>query len=126
MVTFLDLTSHESTVTRVDAFAMCTGLHTSPWIPTIDGLEHLKASGATVIHSSQYKYRKQLHGKRVLVVGSGETAMDLVYEAVQSDCPEVVLCHRNGWLSIPKVLSDFRIFGFDFKGALPIDGTAKT
>jgi dimethylaniline monooxygenase (N-oxide forming) len=122
VVSYLDKSKNESFSTEVDALAICTGLHAIPWIPNIEGLEHLKANGTRFFHSSQYWHRNQLQGKRVLVVGSGETAMDLVYEAIQSDCPEVVLSHRSGWLSIPKVLSDFKILGFDFRGALPIDG----
>jgi len=121
-ITYLDQSTSKTSIVQVDALAICTGLHASPWMPKIEGLENLKATGVKVLHSSQYQCREQVQGKRVLVVGSGETAMDLVYESIKSDCPEVVLCHRSGWLSIPKVLSDFRIFGFDFKGALPIDG----
>jgi dimethylaniline monooxygenase (N-oxide forming) len=121
-ITYRDQSTNQTIIMQADALAICTGLHATPWIPTIDGLENLKSVGAVVLHSSEYHSRDQVRGKRVLVVGSGETAMDLVYESIKSDCPEVVLCHRNGWLSIPKVLSDFQVFGFDFKGALPIDG----
>jgi dimethylaniline monooxygenase (N-oxide forming) len=32
------------------------------------------------------------------------------------------MCFRTGFLSFPKALSRFRVFGFQFKGGLPIDG----
>lgn len=75
------------------------------------------------MHSSSYKQRRQLAGKRVMVLGCGETSMDIVYEAIQAGCPEVVLSHRGGWLSIPKVLSDFEVMGLRYEGNLPIDGS---
>lgn len=49
--------------------------------------------------------------------------MDLSYEAIQAGAKEVVLCHRGGFLSFPKVLNDFTIFGaLKAEGSLPIDG----
>ena len=101
-----------------DALAICSGLHVEPAVPEIDGVEAIPER----LHSSQYKRRDQLAGKRVLVLGSGETGHDIAYEAIQAGAKEVVMCHRNGWLSFPKVLNDFRIFGIDFEGDLPIDG----
>lgn len=32
------------------------------------------------------------------------------------------MCHRGGFLSFPKVLNDFKVFGVTFDGDLPIDG----
>jgi dimethylaniline monooxygenase (N-oxide forming) len=48
--------------------------------------------------------------------------MDLSYEAIQGGAKEVVVCHRGGFLSFPKVLNDFQVFGVKFDGDLPIDG----
>lgn len=48
--------------------------------------------------------------------------MDLSYEAIMGGAREVTLCHRGGFLSFPKVLNDFKVFGFTFSGNLPIDG----
>jgi len=36
-----------------------------------------------VLHSSEYKDKSLFAGKRVLIVGCGETGMDLAYRAVQ-------------------------------------------
>ncbi|TNY23645.1 dimethylaniline monooxygenase [Rhodotorula diobovata] len=48
--------------------------------------------------------------------------MDLAYESVKAGAEEVVLCSRGGFLSFPKVLNNFRVFGTTFDGHLPIDG----
>lgn len=109
------------------------GLPTSP-----PGVEERKA-GTRVIHSSQYKKREEFKGRKVVILGVshyvvlvrvetdegkqiGETSMDLSYEAIKGGAEEVVVCHRGGWLSFPKVLNDFQVFGVKFDGDLPIDG----
>ncbi|KAH7135717.1 dimethylaniline monooxygenase [Dendryphion nanum] len=99
--------------------AICTGLHVEPNIPSIPGIENIKGN---VLHSSQYKFRSQLTGRNVLILGCGETAMDVAYEAIKADATAVTMCFRTGFLSFPKALSRFRVFGKQFKGGLPIDG----
>jgi dimethylaniline monooxygenase (N-oxide forming) len=99
--------------------AICTGLHVEPNVPAIPGIEHIKGE---VFHSSSYKKRSQLTGRDVLIMGCGETAMDIAYEAIKSDANSVTMCFRTGFLSFPKALSRFKVFGKQFKGGLPIDG----
>lgn len=101
-----------------DAIAISSGLHVTPAIPDLPGLEQLQES----FHSSAYKGRSQLVGKRVMILGCGETAMDLAYESCKAGATEVTLCHRGGYLSFPKVLNSFELFGMRFDGELPIDG----
>ncbi|ORY62871.1 hypothetical protein BCR35DRAFT_322448 [Leucosporidium creatinivorum] len=90
--------------------------------PVEDWARELQKEGVRVIHSSQYKRRSEFEGRRVLILGIGETSMDLSYEAIQGGAKEVVVCHRGGFLSFPKVLNDFQVFGVRFDGDLPIDG----
>jgi dimethylaniline monooxygenase (N-oxide forming) len=47
---------------------------------------------------------------------------DVAYEAIKADAAAVTMCFRTGFLSFPKALSRFQIFGKVFKGGLPIDG----
>ncbi len=84
-----------------DAIAVCSGLHVEPNIPKIDGIEHIPR----VIHSSQFKARKQFSGSRtILVVGCGETGADISYLAVTHPQAErVIVCHRDGFHFAPKV-----------------------
>lgn len=129
-----------------DAVAVCAGLHVLPAVPIIEGLESLlvaqnppiltkpglptappstnwqEKEGVRIIHSSQYKRREEFKDRKVLILGIGETAMDLSYEATMGGAREVTICHRGGFLSFPKVLNDFKVFGFTFSGNLPIDG----
>ena len=48
--------------------------------------------------------------------------MDIAYEAIKSPARSVTMCFRTGFLSFPKVLNRFRVFGKAFGGRLPIDG----
>ncbi|GAA5932836.1 flavin-containing monooxygenase [Sporobolomyces koalae] len=102
---------------------ICTGLHCIPQIPTIPGIDRFKSlPGKTVIHSSEHKTRDSLTGRKVIILGTGETGMDLAYESIKAGAAEVYLCSRGGFLSFPKVLNNFTVLGRTFDGNLPIDG----
>ncbi len=83
-----------------DAVAICSGLHETPDIPDIPGIHKVE----TTLHSSQVKTRAQF-GKdtTVMVLGAGETGMDMAHLAVTSSAEQVVLCHRDGFFCGPKV-----------------------
>ena len=83
-----------------DAIAVCSGLNVTPNIPYIKGIEHVPKA----FHSSKFKERKQFgENKNILVLGAGETAMDISYLAITSPTNSVTLCHRGGWKNEPKV-----------------------
>lgn len=83
-----------------DAVAICTGLHVEPHIPHVDGIEHIP----TVIHSSEFKERNDFgENKNVVVLGVGETGMDIAHLAVTSPTASVTVCHRRGFLGGPKI-----------------------
>ncbi|KAJ3516723.1 hypothetical protein NLJ89_g948 [Agrocybe chaxingu] len=110
-----------------DYVAVCAGLHVTPSIPSIPGIENIlkhRPEGErhvpAVFHSIDYKVRSQLAGRRVMILGTGETGMDLAYEAVKAGAEQVVLCSRAGFLSIPKALNDFEILGFKFASKTPV------
>lgn len=84
---------------HVDAIALCSGLHHTPNILHIDGIENVPVS----MHSSLLKERRQFgEGKDIMIVGSGETGMDMAYLAVTANTKSVTLCHRDGFLCASK------------------------
>ncbi|GAA6005027.1 flavin-containing monooxygenase [Rhodotorula paludigena] len=102
---------------------ICTGLHVIPQTPVLSGIQHVAENPhKRVCHSSEYKQLSELKGRRVLILGTGETGMDLAYSSIKAGAEEVVLCSRGGFLSFPKVLNNFRVLGSTFDGHLPIDG----
>lgn len=83
-----------------DAVAVCAGLHVTPNIPDIPGVENIP----TRIHSSEFKSREQFGtGKTVLIMGGGETSSDISYLAATSPTKRVLLAHRFGFHLAPKV-----------------------
>lgn len=80
-----------------DAVVICSGLHVTPAVPNIEGINHLvpqdspvlsslvstppgetgivAKEGVRVIHSSQYKRQAEFEGRHVLILGIGETGV---------------------------------------------------
>jgi dimethylaniline monooxygenase (N-oxide forming) len=88
------------------AIAVCSGLHNHPFVPEVEGI---KSFTGTTLHSSEYKDKSIFKDKSVIVVGCGETAMDIAYRAVQV-AKSTAMSIRNGFLSVPTVY-----------GQLPLD-----
>lgn len=112
IVEYIDNSGSEPTRHELyaDYIAVCSGLHVTPSSPDIPGIEYVlnpkPALDSTereiprqVYHSSEYKSRSQLAGRRVMVLGTGETGHDLAYEAAKAGATEVALCTRGEPLS---------------------------
>ncbi|KAI2627662.1 FAD/NAD(P)-binding domain-containing protein [Hypoxylon sp. NC1633] len=84
-----------------DAIAVCTGLHVTPNIPDLPGIENVPV----VKHSSEFKKREEFgNDSTVVILGSGETGIDIAHLAVTSPTQRVVLSHRDGFLGAPKTI----------------------
>jgi len=126
--------------------SICSGLHVTPAVFEIPGLpsplttkEEVNERAAAIeeekksrtstsspsilsLHSCAYSSPSIFKDKSVLILGTGETGMDLSFFSVKGLAKQITLSTRSGFLSFPAVLSDFRVFGVDFDGSLPIDG----
>ena len=58
----------------VDSIAICSGANTNTYIPILPNQNSFKGQ---IIHSSEFKKSNVFINKRVLIIGSGETAADL-------------------------------------------------
>jgi cation diffusion facilitator CzcD-associated flavoprotein CzcO/isoprenylcysteine carboxyl methyltransferase (ICMT) family protein YpbQ len=77
---------------------VATGYHNRPKLP-----KHPGHFSGTSMHSSAYKGPAQLKGKRVLVVGAGQSAMDIVVDAaIAADA--VFHSTRRGFVCAPRYL----------------------
>lgn len=121
---------HQGPVERqYHAIAICSGLNQDPFLPAIPGLNtplptavekglsnkgksdqkavqsiHL---GIKLLHAADFKSRSQFgKDKTVLILGVGETAMDIAHLAITSPTKRVILCHRDGFISSPKIVPD--------------------
>jgi len=85
-----------------DAVAICSGLHQYPHVPRFEGGETFTGS---VLHCAHYRRPAQVAGKKVLVVGAGESGADVVAE-VAGHAAETALSLRRGVAAQPR-----RMFG---------------
>jgi thioredoxin reductase len=67
-------------IQRYAAVVVANGHNWSPKMPAYEGIDDFRGH---VIHASAYKDATQLRGKRVLVVGAGNTGCDIAVEAAQ-------------------------------------------
>ncbi|PWN40042.1 FAD/NAD-P-binding domain-containing protein [Ceraceosorus guamensis] len=119
-----------------DQIAVCAGLHVTPAFPDIPGLPIPQVADSEAeeaaltpaqqrikaMHSSIYKAPHIFKEKSVLILGTGETGMDLAFAAVKGGAKEIVMSTRQGFLSFPAVLENFTFLGVTFDRPTPIDG----
>jgi dimethylaniline monooxygenase (N-oxide forming) len=91
---------------EVDAVAVCTGTNTYASLPTFPGQENFKGE---IIHAESYRTPERFAGKRVLVVGSGESGSDITNE-ISKHASKVAIAIRgkHGHL-IPRIQADGRV-----------------
>jgi dimethylaniline monooxygenase (N-oxide forming) len=82
-----------------DAVAVCTGLNGEVARPGLVGWDRVRSLPASVVFSRADFPR----GGTVAVMGAGEMGLDMAWLAVTSRARRVVLCHRDGFFTGPKV-----------------------
>jgi dimethylaniline monooxygenase (N-oxide forming) len=87
---------------RFDSVALCSGLHQHPHLPQLPGQDGYPGA---ILHAAHYRRPSQVVGKRVLVVGAGESGADVAAE-VAANATESVLSLRRGVAVLPR-----RLFG---------------
>jgi len=80
---------------------LASGHHDAPRMPA-----YLGTFSGEILHSRAYKTPKQLRDRRVLVVGCGNSAADIVVDAVGGGS-QVFLSIRRGYWFVPKFLLGF-------------------
>ncbi|KAJ1173081.1 hypothetical protein NDU88_004923 [Pleurodeles waltl] len=87
-----------------DAILVCSGHHTFPHLPlhTFPGIEKFKGQ---YFHSRQYKYPEPFNGKRIIVVGIGNSGVDVAVE-VSGVAKQVFLSTRRGAWVVNRVYDE--------------------
>jgi dimethylaniline monooxygenase (N-oxide forming) len=83
---------------RYDLLLACNGHHTEPNVPEFPG-----AFDGEVIHSHDYTTRESLRDRDVVVLGLGNSAMDVIAEAAKVG-RSATLAARRGYYILPKYL----------------------
>ncbi|NXN19892.1 FMO1 monooxygenase, partial [Indicator maculatus] len=80
-----------------DAVMVCTGNHSEPSLPlhSFPGIEKFQGQ---YFHSQQYKHPALFQGKHVLVVGMGNSGVDIAVEASRVAAKVTISTSRGAWL----------------------------
>ncbi len=81
---------------------LANGHHNEPRMPSYPG-----TFAGQIMHSRDYRSVRQLRDKRVLVVGAGNSACDIIRDAVHGSGAKVVMSLRRGTWFVPKYLLGF-------------------
>jgi cation diffusion facilitator CzcD-associated flavoprotein CzcO len=77
---------------RAPQVIVATGYEGSPWIPDWEGRERF---GGEIVHSHDYRNPVPFDGKKVLVVGSGCSGMEISYDLAEGGASKVWLAVRT-------------------------------
>lgn len=94
-----DVTTRSGATERTERFGgvvIANGTLSEPHVPSFDG----EFTG-TVMHTSTYRSGDQLRGRRVLIVGAGNSGCDIAVDAVHH-AASVDLSVRRGYHFVPK------------------------
>lgn len=97
--TFLVKVKGEASPRRYRGVVVANGHHEQPRMPSYPG-----TFTGEVMHSKYYKGQRQLRDKRILVVGAGNSACDIVKDAAYASGEKVIMSMRHGTWFIPKFL----------------------
>ncbi|KAG0416612.1 hypothetical protein HPB47_006272 [Ixodes persulcatus] len=95
-----DVASGKSWTESFDAAMVCTGYDVAPVLPSFPGL--LDRFRGRVLHTRDYKRPAGFEGKRVLVVGLGNSGADVAVE-LSAVADSVYVSTRRGCWTIPRV-----------------------
>ncbi|XP_064139002.1 flavin-containing monooxygenase 2 isoform X2 [Loxodonta africana] len=80
-----------------DAVMVCSGHHILPHIPlqSFPGIERFKGQ---YFHSRQYKHPEGFEGKRILVIGMGNSASDIAVELSKKAAQVFISLRQGSWV----------------------------
>ncbi|PZM10045.1 flavin-containing monooxygenase [Rhizobium tubonense] len=97
---------------------IAAGRDSRPWIPDWHGLRNYRGS---VIHSAHFGNVEDYAGKNVLVVGAGNSGVDVLNHLARSNAATLWLSVRNGPTLLPK-----RLFGVTIHRLSPLTSKLPT
>ncbi|MEU0662034.1 flavin-containing monooxygenase [Streptomyces lavendulocolor] len=107
-----------------DVVVSATGPLSDPRIPDVPGLASFEEAGGKVFHSARWDHDYDLTGKRVAMIGTGASAIQIV-PAIQPEVGRLTLFQRTPPWVMPRM--DRAITGVErwLHRQLPLTGTAR-
>lgn len=91
---------------KFDCVAVCTGTNTFSSLPSFPGQERFRGE---ILHSDKYRNADRFKGKRVLVVGAGESGSDITNEiSMHASRTAIAIRGKHGHL-IPRIQGSGRV-----------------
>lgn len=87
---------------RYSGVVVANGHHEVPRVPAYPG-----TFAGEIIHSKHYKSARQVRDRRLLVVGAGNSAADIIRDAAHASDARLVISMRHGQWFVPKFLLGF-------------------
>ncbi|XP_022089192.1 dimethylaniline monooxygenase [N-oxide-forming] 5-like [Acanthaster planci] len=85
----------EETSQEFDAVMICTGMFNNPYIPEFPGLDEFQGK---IMHSHEYRRPEAFEGKRVVVVGIGNSAGDAAADVSRLASQVFLSARRGAWM----------------------------
>ncbi|KAG0235846.1 hypothetical protein BGW41_000638 [Actinomortierella wolfii] len=82
-----------------DYVMVCSGHHWKPRYPTFPGMEGPDAFTGEQMHSHFYREPSPFKGKNVVIVGLGNSAVDLAVELSMNECQVYLSARRGNWIA---------------------------
>lgn len=101
------VTANSNVVLEATNLIVATGIVANPRVPEIDGREEFERSGGRVLHSADYRRPNELLGKRILVVGVGNSGGEIASELASAgnrngNVTHVTIAVRSGANVVPR------------------------
>ena len=96
---------------------LATGTLGAPYMPEVPGRDRFRG---TVLHATQYKEPSPFVGKRVVVVGAGNTSVDVCQDLVEAGAQSVTMLQRSPMCVSGRDAENVRI-GKAFAPEVPIE-----
>jgi dimethylaniline monooxygenase (N-oxide forming) len=104
----VDLDEPEETY-EFDAVCICTGTHTWESLPHFEGQEAYLENGGIIWHAEDYKQAEDTEGKRVLIIGVGESGSDICAEVSRFATDTGIVCRDKHGHIIPRSQANGRV-----------------
>lgn len=92
------------------ALIVATGIVANPRVPTIPGADEFERAGGRLLHAVEYRTPHAFYGKRVLVVGAGNSGGEIASELARTgnangNVTDVTIAVRSGANVVPREIA---------------------
>ena len=89
------------------ALVVATGIIANPRVPALAGAAEFEAAGGRLLHAVEYRAPNAFHGKRILVVGAGNSGGEIASELARTGnahgtATDVTIAVRSGANVVPR------------------------